>query len=87
MDRQGKTGLADELKTNEDGKPTLISPPHPQHHKRFVRGLDLKLSTRETFQFFAIADRDNDERIVWSEVPSGARYVACVWNGPRTNIT
>lgn len=50
-----------------DQRPT-ISRIHTQHHKRFVRGLDLKLSTRETFQFFAIADRDNDERIVWSEV-------------------
>lgn len=35
---------------------------------RFVKSLDLNLSTKETFQFFALADRDNDERIVWSEV-------------------
>jgi Ca2+-binding EF-hand superfamily protein len=36
---------------------------------RFVRSLDLKLGTKEVFQFFTLADRDNDERIVWNEVP------------------
>lgn len=61
-----------------DQRPTINCTTHTQHDKRFVRGLDLKLSTRETFQFFAIADRDNDERIVWSEV---VHWAVCVCIG------
>ena len=35
---------------------------------RFVRSLDLNLGTKEVFLFFAYADRNNDYKIVWSEV-------------------
>lgn len=35
---------------------------------RFVRSLKLNMTTRELYTFYALADRDNDERIVWSEV-------------------
>ncbi len=44
---------------------------------RFVKSLNLNLSPRETFQFFALADIDNDERIVWSEVCEAVRVCVC----------
>lgn len=52
---------------------------------RFVRSLDLNLSTREAFSFFAEADRDNDERIVWSEVRVHA-LDSWVWEIDRINV-
>lgn len=33
-----------------------------------MRSLDLNMSIQEVFQFFILADRDNDYRIMWREV-------------------
>lgn len=34
----------------------------------FVRSLNLNMNMKEIFQFFVLADRDNDYRIVWAEI-------------------
>ncbi len=35
----------------------------------FVRSLNLNMNAKEVFQFFLLADVDNDYRIIWSVLP------------------
>lgn len=35
---------------------------------RFVVSLDLNMAIQEVFQFFILADKDNDYRVMWREV-------------------